>query len=114
MSEAERIYSREGRGRRASDNASAEIASDKSDVLMKLLTGLVSVRVALVGWLCLGQMETGKMLVRMEERSQANAEQTKIFHQELERLTLTDARLSLRLENFRVLAAQHGWKEDPQ
>jgi hypothetical protein len=49
----------------------------------------------------------------MEERSLATAEQNKIFSQELERLHLTDNRLSLELKHLQILAAQHGWREDP-
>jgi hypothetical protein len=84
------------------------VAMDR--MVMWLIAGLVSAVVALVGWLCLQQQEQGKLLVKMDERGQATKEQMTILHQELERLTLTDNRLSLQLNKLQLQAAEHGWK----
>ena len=58
-------------------------------------------------------LKQGKILVRMEERSQASIEQNKLFRQELEHGTLVDARLSLEIKHLQIIAAQHGWKDAP-
>lgn len=102
-------------GRRATDPKGDEltfpVAIGRGAVWM--LGTMLAITGSLLAWLCLGQMEQGKMLVRMEERSQAASEQTKVFHQELERLTLTDNRLSLEMKQLQIIAAQHGWRERP-
>lgn len=99
------------RGRRAIDSElTFPVAVSKSVVW--LLVTMLSITGMLLGWLCLGQMENSKMLVRMEERSAAAIEQNKTIHQELERLTLTDSRLSLELMELQIAAARHGWKEE--
>jgi len=64
----------------------------------------------LLGWLCYSTMTMREQMVAMNERSIAYKEQQTIFHQELERLTLTDNRLSLELKRLQIQAAQHGWK----
>lgn len=78
-----------------------------------LLGTMLAVTGMLLGYLCVGQIEQGKILVRMEERSQASIEQNKLFRQELEHGTLVDARLSLEIKHLQIIAAQHGWKETP-
>lgn len=87
------------------------IAVDR--IVMWLVAGLVGTTMTLVGWLCLQQQEQGKLLVKMDERSQMTKEQMVVFHNELERLTLTDNHLSLELKHLQIIAAEHGWKEDP-
>jgi hypothetical protein len=98
------------RGRRSIDSElTFPVAMSKAVVW--LLVTMMTVVGALLVWLCVGQLENSKTLVRMEERSAVAIEQNKIFHQELERLTLTDNRLSLELKNLQIAAARHGWKE---
>lgn len=79
-----------------------------------MLGTMLSVTGILLGWLCVGQMEQGKILVRMEERSQAQVEQTKAFREEQLKQDLVSSRLSLELKHLQIMAAQHGWKEGPQ
>jgi len=97
------------RGRRSID-AEMTFPVAISKAMVWLLVTLLGVTGMLLSWLCLGQMETSKTLVRMEERSAAAIEQNKMFHQEMERLTLTDNRLSLELKELQIAAARHGWK----
>jgi hypothetical protein len=85
------------------------IAMDR--LVMWLMAGGVSGLCFLVGWLCLQQMEQGKVLTAINERSMYTKEQMQVFHNELERLTLTDNRLSLELKRLQIQAAEHGWKQ---
>jgi hypothetical protein len=98
------------RGRRSIDSEMT-FPMAISRAMVWLLVTMLGVVGVLLGWLCVGQMENSKTLVRMEERSAAALEQNKMFHQELERLTLTDNRLSLELKELQIAAASHGWKE---
>lgn len=79
-------------------------------LVMWLLAGLMSTTGLLVGYLCLQGNEHSKLLVKMDERSQFTKEQMQTFHAELERLNLTDTRLSLELKQLQIQAARHGWK----
>ena len=52
-------------------------------------------------------------LARMEERSriyvEQNTEQNRVFHQELERLTITDGIITSDVHDLQIQAAAHGW-----
>ena len=80
------------------------IAMDR--IVMWLSAGLLS-------WLCYSTMTMREQMTRMDERSQISKEQMIVFHQDLERMTLTHNRLSLEVKQIQILAAQHGWKDSP-
>lgn len=98
-------------GRRMSDKSELTFPVAISKTAIWLLGTLLSGNAALMVYLCLQSVEQGKILTRMEERSQTAKEQFQLFHQELERLTVTDTRLSLELKRLQIAAAQHGWKD---
>jgi hypothetical protein len=98
-------------GRRMNDDSQLTFPVAISKTAVWLLGGMLTGNAALLAWLAIQQMEQGKVLVRMDERSQITKEQMQAFHSELERLTLTDNRLSLELKRLQIAAAQHGWKD---
>lgn len=98
-------------GRRMSDKSELTFPVAISKTAVWLLGGMLTGNAALLAWLCLQQMEQGKVLVRMEERSLATKEQSQVFHSELERLTLQDARFQAELKQLQIQAAEHGWKD---
>lgn len=99
-------------GRRMSDKQELTFPIAISKTAVWLLGGMLTGNAMLLGWLCLQQMEQGKVLVRMDERSHTAKEQMQIFHAELERLTNTDNKLSAEVKALQLQAAEHGWKEN--
>lgn len=97
------------RGRRAIDSELTFPVAVSRIAAWALGLGVGSV-LGLLSYLCLEVQSQGKILIRMEERSQQAMEQAKQFSTEIERLRLTDARLSLELKDLQIEAARHGWK----
>jgi hypothetical protein len=76
-------------------------------IVMWLSAGLLS-------WLCYSTMTMREQMTRMDERAISSKEQQIAIVQEQSRLNLVDARLSLELKHLQILAAQHGWREQPE
>jgi hypothetical protein len=98
-------------GRRMNDKQELTFPIAISKTAVWLLGSMLAGNAMLLGWLCLQQMEQGKVLVRMDERSHTTKEQMQIFHSELERLTMTDTKIMNDLQRLQLQAAEHGWKE---
>jgi hypothetical protein len=69
----------------------------------------------LLVWLCLAVMslktDSHTMNALAIERNTAVKAQLDLHQQELQQLHTMDIKMLERFDNFRVLAAEHGWKE---
>lgn len=118
MSQEQAEFQQRHVGRRYSDrfpslpaDSNSEFKEDKNKVLMYLLTSLIAIAVALIGYLCLESKKQGEILARMEERSKIYLEQNKKFTEEQLTQDLHINRLSLEMKELQIKAADRGWNK---
>jgi hypothetical protein len=76
------------------------IAMDR--VVMWLIAGLVA-------WLCVSTMGLREQMAVVMERGENSRQDFKIVHEEMERLTNSDKKISESLKELELKQAQHGW-----
>ena len=102
-------------GRRAEDPGGGELTFPIaiSRIAVWALLTILGLSGALQMYLAQASSEHTTTLARMEERSriyvEQNLEQSKLFHQELERLTLNDTIITSDVRDLQIQAAAHGW-----
>lgn len=119
---------RENKGRRATDSGGRPVQDAAfaagQDLTFAVAVGrsavwllgtMLGVTGCLLVWLCLSVMslksDNHTMGALAIERNDAFKEQFKVHQQEIHQLHAMDIKMLERFDNFRVLAAEHGWKE---